>query len=505
MATRTAIQRFITKLVTVFEIFVGVVGDWEELLHYSTVFPTMGSSSQRDAVIRTIRAKERLYTDWIVKLISSSFASNLFAILQYPFRFYNSLLKMGDNIRRQIQDLDLGALDPPILLSVDVVEQAAAENRFILVGRPTIPRRQNLRSLIAVLPRIWNMPNVHGRIIEGGRFQFIFPSEESMETVLRRGPWAFAERMVVLQRWSPYIMADMLNFIPFWIQIRGIPLQYMTQDVIAHIGCAMGLLMDVDYNAEAIERVEYSRVHLNMDISEPLRFQRYFQFSQGVNMLLRFRYERLRGFCEVCGMLTHDNGACVLRNGGPRPHSDDEDDDDDLIGDEVPMNDGLANGVPRQVNVAGNVQRNEVGDQNAQGARIEEIVEEDEGNSDLEASEDSIDAPSGEMDSDGCFPGEILISSLPSYDMFVRESDPTLVRYLYDEDEAEARDAKEEELRNAIVPVQETLKRKSMEPESDENHFQNMQRGEGSGSNKKKVSAEERVCGVVGPQPPEPP
>ncbi|CAA7047579.1 unnamed protein product [Microthlaspi erraticum] len=93
---------------------------------------------------------------------------------------------MADNLRRQIQDLDLGALNDPILLSVDVVEQAAAENQFILIGRPTMPCRQNLRSIIAVLPWIWNQPNVHGRIIDGGRFQFIFPSEESMETVLRR-------------------------------------------------------------------------------------------------------------------------------------------------------------------------------------------------------------------------------------------------------------------------------------------------------------------------------
>lgn len=121
---------------------------------------------------------------------------------------------------------------------------------------------------------------------------------------MRRGPWAFAERMVVLQRWTPYMMPDMLNYIPFWIQIRGIPLQFMNQDVIAHIGRAIGLLMDVDYNAEAIARVEYARVRLNLDIMQPLRFQKNFQFTQGYNTLLRFCYEILRGFCEVCGILT---------------------------------------------------------------------------------------------------------------------------------------------------------------------------------------------------------
>ncbi|KFK35638.1 hypothetical protein AALP_AA4G017000 [Arabis alpina] len=150
-----------------------------------------------------------------------------------------------------------------------------------------------------------------------------------MEVVLNRGPWAFADRMLVLQRWAPQMDLEMLNFIPFWIQIRGIPLQFMNQDVIAHIGRAMAMLLEIDYTAEAATRVEYVRVRLNWDVRNRLRFQRNFQFTPGVNTLLRFRYERLRGFCEVCGLLTHDSGNCLIQNGGEEQHPDDDDDDDD--------------------------------------------------------------------------------------------------------------------------------------------------------------------------------
>lgn len=52
-------------------------------------------------------------------------------------------------------------------------------------------------------------------------------------------------------------------------------------------------------------------------------------FTDGNNTLLRFRYERLRGFCEVCGMLTHDSGACHIQNGGDEHQWDDDDADDD--------------------------------------------------------------------------------------------------------------------------------------------------------------------------------
>lgn len=236
---------------------------------------------------------------------------------------------MAENIRRGMQNINLGAEDPPVQLPANVVNEAAAGNRFVLIGRPTIPRRQNIRSIIATLPRNWGHVGVYGRLIEGRRFQFVFPSEEALEMVLRRGPWAFADRMLILERWTPNFNPLMLNFIPFWIQIRGIPFQFMSQDVVIHIGRALGMYIEVDYNADAAARRDYARVRVNWDVDEPLRFQRQFQFTAGVNTLLRLTYERLRGFCEICGRLTHDFGACLIQNGGiPQEGGDDDSDGD---------------------------------------------------------------------------------------------------------------------------------------------------------------------------------
>lgn len=158
---------------------------------------------------------------------------------------------MADGIRRAMQDIDLGFNDPPFVLPPEVVRQAEEENRFLLIGRPVMPRRQNLRAIVASMPRNWGFEGiVRGRIIEGRRFQFVFPSEEAMETVLRRGPWAFVERMLVLQRWSPLMDIDLLNFIPFWIQVRGIPFQYMNREVIVNIARVIGQYIQMDYNEE---------------------------------------------------------------------------------------------------------------------------------------------------------------------------------------------------------------------------------------------------------------
>lgn len=263
------------------------------------------------------------------------------------------LIIMGENLRRGIQNITLGADDPPVLLPTNVINEAVAENRFVLIGRPVMPRRQNIRAIIATLPRSWGYEGIQGRLVECRRFQFVFPSEESLEMVIRRGPWAFADRMLIMERWTPAFNPSMLNFIPFWIQIRGIPFQYMSQDVVIHIGRALGMYMEVDYNAEVTARREFARVRINWNVDEPLRFQKQFQFLPGINTLLRITYERLRGFCEVCGMLTHDSGACLIQNGG----QDNVDDDDDNGSDDDNEGDGMAN---------------------APGVIIEEIVEAEE-------------------------------------------------------------------------------------------------------------------------------
>ncbi|KAG2286473.1 hypothetical protein Bca52824_046077 [Brassica carinata] len=171
---------------------------------------------------------------------------------------------MAENLRRGMQDINLGADEPSIPLPVNVVNEAMAANHFILIGRPVMPRRQNIRSIIATLPHNWGHVGVYGRMIEGRQFQFVFPSEESLEVVLRSGPWAFSDRMLILERWTPSFNLLMLNFIPFWIQIRGMPIQFKSQDIVMHIGRALGMYLDVDYIPEVAARRDYNG-NLNHD------------------------------------------------------------------------------------------------------------------------------------------------------------------------------------------------------------------------------------------------
>lgn len=241
------------------------------------------------------------------------------------------ILIMSDRIRKQLQDITLGIEDEVIDLPHDLCAEAAERNRYALIGKPVNPRKQNLRAMLSALPRLWGVADeVAGRVIEHNRIQFLFPSEESLLSVLRRGPWSFNEWMVSLQRWFPNQVEDDLEYMTFWIQVRGIPPQYLTQRVVTRIGHVLGQFIETDFTAEGTHNVEYVRIRLLWNIHNPLRFQRMFRFGDHT-AVLKIRYEKLRGFCNLCGLMSHDATDCP-QNNNPNdedPHDDNNDDDNE--------------------------------------------------------------------------------------------------------------------------------------------------------------------------------
>ncbi|KAG7648571.1 Zinc knuckle CX2CX4HX4C [Arabidopsis thaliana x Arabidopsis arenosa] len=183
----------------------------------------------------------------------------------------NSSVIMSDKLRKSVQDLTLGIDDEPVALTPEFCSQAAHVNRFSLVVTTVNPRKQNLRALIGQIPTVWGFPDsCVGRILDRGKVQFKFQTEEAMNLVLRRGPWSFNYWMLSIHRWYPNITEAEMKIIPFWVQI-----------------------------------------------------------TDGENTVIKFRFERLRNFCSKCGSLKHDVKECTLAFDDEDPAVISEDDDDD--------------------------------------------------------------------------------------------------------------------------------------------------------------------------------
>lgn len=271
------------------------------------------------AVIDSLTARLVFLYKWCLSLFSNQ-SRGFFPLF---------ILIMSERVRKQFQDITLGIEDDVVDLPLDLVAEAEEETRFALIGKPLNPRKQNIRAMLSALPRLWGVADeVVGRVLENNRVQFVFRSEESLLSVLRRGPWSFNEWMVSLQRWFPNHTDEDLNHMTFWTQVRGIPSQYLTQRMVVRIGHELGEYIDTDFQSEGTHNVDYVRIRLLKNVNAPLRFQRIFRFGDQT-AVLKIRYEKLRGFCSVCGMMIHDSNDCPHNNpnGEDAPYDDDNADD----------------------------------------------------------------------------------------------------------------------------------------------------------------------------------
>ena len=99
--------------------------------------------------------------------------------------------------------------------------------------------------------------------------------------------------------------------VQFWIQIKGIPPHYLSRAIIEFNGDTLAQVVDVEFEDSSI-LTDCVWVLVNWNIDNPLHFKRNCQFGVGEIFTLSFRYDRLKNFCLLCGMLTNDEKECPL-------------------------------------------------------------------------------------------------------------------------------------------------------------------------------------------------
>lgn len=62
--------------------------------------------------------------------------------------------------------------------------------------------------------------------------------------------------------------------------------------------------MEVEQNVEKTRRI-YIRMEVDIDVNDPLMFGFWWTNSQGVEIWVSIKYERLSDFCYGCGTLGH--------------------------------------------------------------------------------------------------------------------------------------------------------------------------------------------------------
>ncbi|KAH7855950.1 hypothetical protein Vadar_030910 [Vaccinium darrowii] len=203
-----------------------------------------------------------------------------------------------------------------VTLVQDDVKFSEEECRSSLFGKIISQKPVNFSGLRTTMGLIWGSPK-NFRVIEVGKgiYQFILPSEVDVIRILNGKPWFFNNHFLILERWNPKLQPSQycFNFTPIWVQIWGLPIQFISTEVGLKLGANIGTVEDVAIPVTGSKEGRCVRVRVYMDISVPLRRGCMVKLAQRAPFWVEFRYERLPMFCRYCGMVGHELLNCDKR------------------------------------------------------------------------------------------------------------------------------------------------------------------------------------------------
>lgn len=201
----------------------------------------------------------------------------------------------------------------PQLTLVADNEGATKKVGISLVGKILSEKLFKGNEIFMVVRRIWftkEIPKVED--IGPNTFLLIFKSETDRDRVWNRRPWTINKSHLLLREWKPDISLEEIcfNFTTFWVQIKALPLQFMTKDNAEMIGKLFSKLVKYEaFTRTNIIGTKYLRLQVEINVNKPISVGFYHNLGKR-GRWISFQYERLPDLCYKCGILGHVQKNC---------------------------------------------------------------------------------------------------------------------------------------------------------------------------------------------------
>ena len=127
-----------------------------------------------------------------------------------------------------------------VVIEKDWLEEGEEVGKRCLVGKLVLNKRVNVET----------MKNVFSNVKEVGKIMLVFHFEDIMykKRVLMRKPLSFNKSLLILASFDGQSKPEEVNlqWCTFWIQIHGLPLGLMIENIGAVLGESMGDVEEVD-------------------------------------------------------------------------------------------------------------------------------------------------------------------------------------------------------------------------------------------------------------------
>lgn len=214
---------------------------------------------------------------------------------------------------RAMMALSLEEEDVPFVMPSDPGFSSMEVNKLSLMGRTLNPERQIMSQLIYKMPRKWQKEGrVRGVALSSEQFQFIFDNEHDLLDVLEKGVQTFNEWVIVLERWVEISPEDYLQYIPLWVQISKIPVNFYTKKALYALGDIIGEVKMVAFDPSKPITQPFVRVQVKFNVAKPLRTSKVIDLGEGKSTIIHFNYENIQKGCFTCFRLNHEKPSFPL-------------------------------------------------------------------------------------------------------------------------------------------------------------------------------------------------
>lgn len=147
-----------------------------------------------------------------------------------------------------------------------------------------------------------------------------------------------------MESWNPNIPDQSPSSIDFWVQIKNIPLQFLSISLVNYIAESLGEIVETDETGFGSTAIS-GRVCIRWPIDHPLVFERVFQFGHD-SATITFRFEKLRNYCFRCHSLQHGIDDCEIHEADAAMGHQEPDPTDGNIQDIVQVQHPVSNHTP---------------------------------------------------------------------------------------------------------------------------------------------------------------
>ncbi|KAL2540680.1 Uncharacterized protein Adt_01658 [Abeliophyllum distichum] len=192
-----------------------------------------------------------------------------------------------------------------------------------LIGKIMLHKPLDKNLVESIAKKEWRCKNDFSvACITRNVFMFSFKSIEDLKNVLGNSPWTIRGGLLIISVWCSGKVPREFSFSysVFWVQVHGLPINYLTRENMTKIGEYLGIFVCADrsvFDGKICWR-KFLRLRVILDVRNPILTGFWLRRPGLKDIWIDFKYENLGQFCYVCGRIGYHYLSCKFSAGNSK-------------------------------------------------------------------------------------------------------------------------------------------------------------------------------------------